>query len=45
VQQPLIRAIFLLGTFGLVYLGVTTVWGLPEARRLTRRLWDRQSAE
>ena len=36
VQRPLIGAIFLLGTFGLVYLGVTTASGLPEARRCGR---------
>ncbi len=44
VQQPLIGAIFLLGTFGLVYLGVTTASGLPEARRLTGRMGQRNSA-
>jgi putative peptidoglycan lipid II flippase len=44
VQQPLIGAIFLLGTFGLVYLAVTTASGLPEARRLTGRMWQRHSA-
>ncbi len=41
VQQPLIGAIFLLGTYGLVYLGVTTALGLPESRRLTGRMWPR----
>jgi putative peptidoglycan lipid II flippase len=41
VQQPLVGAIFLLGTFGLVYLGVTTALGLPEARRLSGRMWHR----
>jgi putative peptidoglycan lipid II flippase len=44
LQQPLIGAIFLLGTFGLVYLGVTTASGLPEARRLTGRMLHRNSA-
>jgi putative peptidoglycan lipid II flippase len=44
MQRPLIGAIFLLGTFGLVYLGVTTAAGLPEARRVTGRMWHRQSA-
>jgi putative peptidoglycan lipid II flippase len=44
VRHPAIGAIFLLGTFGLVYLGVTTASGLAEARRVTGRLWPRQSA-
>ncbi|MBA2457776.1 MAG: oligosaccharide flippase family protein, partial [Gemmatimonadales bacterium] len=41
VQHPVIGAIFLLGTFGLVYLGATTASGLTEARRVTGRLWPR----
>jgi len=44
VQRPLIGAIFLLGTFGLVYLGVTAASGLPEARRVAGRVWRGQSA-
>jgi putative peptidoglycan lipid II flippase len=44
MQRPLIGAIFLLGTFGLVYLGVTAAAGLPEARRVTGRMRHRRSA-
>jgi putative peptidoglycan lipid II flippase len=44
MQHPVIGAIFLLGTFGLVYLGATAASGLPEARRVTGRLWRRSSA-
>jgi putative peptidoglycan lipid II flippase len=43
VQHPILGAIFLLGTFGLVYFGVTTAAGLPEARRVTGRVWRRRS--
>ncbi len=44
VQHPVVGAIFLLGLFGLVYLGVTSAAGLAEARRMTGRLWRRPSA-
>jgi hypothetical protein len=44
IDHPAIGAIFLLGAFGVVYLGVTSASGIAEARRVTGRLWRRQSA-
>jgi putative peptidoglycan lipid II flippase len=44
LHHPAIGAIFLLGAFGVVYLGVTSASGIAEARRVTGRLWRRQSA-
>jgi putative peptidoglycan lipid II flippase len=44
LHHPAIEAIFLLGAFGLVYLGVTSASGIAEARRVTGRLWRRKSA-
>ena len=38
VQHPVIGAIFLLGTFGAVYLGATYAAGVPEARGAAARL-------
>ena len=41
VQHPVIGAIFLLGTFGAVYLGATIAAGVPEARGAAARLLRR----
>ena len=41
VQHPVIGAIFILGTFGAVYLGVTIAAGVPEARGAAARLLRR----
>jgi putative peptidoglycan lipid II flippase len=41
VQHPIVGAIFLLGTFGAVYLGVTIAAGVPEARGVAARLLRR----
>lgn len=41
MQHPVIGAIFLLGTFGAVYLGATIAAGVPEAREAVARLLRR----
>jgi putative peptidoglycan lipid II flippase len=41
VQHPIVGAIFLLGTFGAVYLGATFAAGVPEARGAAARLLRR----
>ena len=41
VHHPVIGAIFLLGTFGAVYLGATIAAGVPEARGAAARLLRR----
>jgi putative peptidoglycan lipid II flippase len=41
LQHPVIGAIFLLGTFGAVYLGATIAAGVPEARGAAARLLRR----
>jgi putative peptidoglycan lipid II flippase len=38
VHRPIVLAIFVLGAFGLVYLGAAAALGVPQARALTRRL-------
>ena len=43
VQHPVIGAIFLLGTFGAVYLGTTFAAGVPEARVAAARILRRQA--
>ncbi|HUF35466.1 MAG TPA: murein biosynthesis integral membrane protein MurJ [Gemmatimonadales bacterium] len=43
VQRPVIGAIFVLGTFGVVYLGATYAAGLPEARGAAARILRRQA--
>jgi putative peptidoglycan lipid II flippase len=38
VHRPIVLAIFVLGAFGLVYLGAAAALGVPQAGALTRRL-------
>jgi putative peptidoglycan lipid II flippase len=44
LHHPTIQAIFILGAFGVTYLGVTSALNLPQARQITGRLRRRPAS-